>query len=74
MSEHLPTVSGKEMVKLLEKVGWYATRQRGSHIMMKKSGVYYTLAVPQHKQLAKGTLATLMNEAGLTAQDLRDML
>jgi predicted RNA binding protein YcfA (HicA-like mRNA interferase family) len=74
MSEHLPNISGKECVKALQEKGWYVTRQKGSHIMMKKDGERYTLAVPRHTTLGKGLLSQLLADAGITVEDFRRLL
>ena len=62
----LPNLSGKEVVRLLEKAGWEKVRQRGSHMIMVKSGEIASLSVPNHKEVAKGTLRSLIRAAGLT--------
>jgi len=62
----LPNLSGKEVVRLLEKAGWEKVRQRGSHMIMVKSGEIASLSVPKHKEVAKGTLRSLIRAAGLT--------
>ena len=62
----LPNLSGKEVVRLLEKAGWEKVRQRGSHMIMMKPGEIASLSVPNHKEVAKGTLRSLIRAAGLT--------
>jgi len=41
-------------------------RQKGSHIIMVKEGQIVTLSIPNHKQIAKGTLRSLIRSASLT--------
>ena len=53
----LPRLSGRETVKAFEALGWQVTRQKGSHIILTKAGNIATLSVPDHKDVAKGTLA-----------------
>ena len=62
----LPVLSGRKAVRVFEKLGWEVARQRGSHIIMVKDGEMATLSVPDHKELAKGTLRSLIRSAGLT--------
>jgi predicted RNA binding protein YcfA (HicA-like mRNA interferase family) len=62
----LPSLSGKEVVRLLEKAGWEKVRQRGSHMILVKPGEIASLSVPNHKEVAKGTLRSLVRAAGLT--------
>lgn len=74
MSEHLPALSGKECVQVFLSNGWAVSRQRGSHIILRKAGFPRGLCVPNHKVLDKGTLASLIRQAGLTPQEFRNLL
>ena len=65
----LPVVSGKEVVRVLESFDWEIARQRGSHIIMTKDGEYASLSVPDHKEIAKGTLRSLLRAANLTIDE-----
>jgi predicted RNA binding protein YcfA (HicA-like mRNA interferase family) len=65
----LPVLSGAEAVKVLQKAGWTVDRQRGSHVILVKDGHPATLSVPDHKELAKGTLRSLIRAAGMTTDD-----
>lgn len=65
----LPLLSGRQVVKIFRKLGWQVARQRGSHVILTKSGHIATLSVPNHKEVAKGTLRALIRDAGLTVQD-----
>jgi predicted RNA binding protein YcfA (HicA-like mRNA interferase family) len=64
----LPRMSGREVVRAFEKHGWEVARQRGSHVIMVKTGQNVTLSIPDHKEVAKGTLRSLIRSAGLTVQ------
>ena len=74
MTPRQPVVSGKALVRALERDGWSVVRQRGSHVRLKKSGRRYALVVPLHKELKKGTLAGILRDAGLTTDGLRELL
>jgi predicted RNA binding protein YcfA (HicA-like mRNA interferase family) len=65
----LPVMSGREVVRAFEKHGWEIVRQRGSHIIMVKAGQNVTLSIPDHKEVARGTLRSLIRSAGLTVQE-----
>ena len=65
----LPTLSGREVVKLFAKDGWEVARQRGSHIIMVRAGHIASLSVPDHKEVAKGTLRSLIRSSGLTVEE-----
>jgi predicted RNA binding protein YcfA (HicA-like mRNA interferase family) len=65
----LPVLSGRKAVRAFEKHGWQVARQRGSHIIMVKEGENVTLSIPDHKEVAKGTLRSLIRAAGLTVDE-----
>jgi predicted RNA binding protein YcfA (HicA-like mRNA interferase family) len=65
----LPILSGREVAKVFERLGWEIARQRGSHIILVKAGHQATLSVPDHREVAKGTLRSLMRRAGVTPED-----
>ncbi len=44
----LPNLSGKEVVKVFENLGWQFSRQSGSHIVLTKEGEMASLSVPNH--------------------------
>ena len=70
----LPVVSGAEAVKAFERAGWRRDRQRGSHVVLLKPGQIASLSVPQHKQLAPGTLRSLIRAAGMTLEEFAGLL
>jgi predicted RNA binding protein YcfA (HicA-like mRNA interferase family) len=74
MSEHLPALSGKECIGVLEKAGWSVARQRGSHIVLRKAGYPRGVCVPNHTVIDKGTLASLIRQSGLTQEEFRKLL
>ena len=65
----LPNLSGKEVVKAFENLGWQVSRQSGSHIVLTKDGEIASLSVPNHKEVAKGTLRSLIRAANLTLDE-----
>jgi predicted RNA binding protein YcfA (HicA-like mRNA interferase family) len=65
----LPVLSGKEVVAVFEKFGWQFTRQSGSHMILVKDGEIATLSIPNHREIAKGTLRSLIRTAGLTVNE-----
>jgi predicted RNA binding protein YcfA (HicA-like mRNA interferase family) len=51
----LPVISGKKLVKVLTKLGYYVRDQKGSHIHLRHP-IRKPLTVPAHKIIARGTL------------------
>jgi predicted RNA binding protein YcfA (HicA-like mRNA interferase family) len=74
MSEGLPVVSGQRLVGALEREGWQLVRQRGSHVRMKHPGHRTSITVPLHRELKRGTLSGILNDAGLDSDQLRRLL
>jgi predicted RNA binding protein YcfA (HicA-like mRNA interferase family) len=58
-------VSGKEILKLLQKNGWYETSTEGSHIQLKHSTKPGKVTVPNHREIKPGTLNSIKKQAGL---------
>ena len=59
MGSALPVMSGRDVVRIFESLGWEAVRQAGSHIIMTKDRELVTLSVPDHREVSKGTLRSL---------------
>lgn len=65
----LPNLGGKEVVKVFQHLGWQIARQRGSHIILIKANHNATLSVPDHKEVAQGTLRGLIRSADLSVEE-----
>jgi predicted RNA binding protein YcfA (HicA-like mRNA interferase family) len=74
VSDHLPVLSGAQLIKALERDGWRATRQRGSHVLLKNPERSTTLVVPLHRELKRGTLAGILRDAGMDRESLANLL
>lgn len=71
----LPRVSGREVVKALARVGYEQDRQRGSHIILRRETYpHRRVVVPDHKEVAKGTLRSIIRETGLTVDEFKALL
>jgi predicted RNA binding protein YcfA (HicA-like mRNA interferase family) len=70
----LPVISGAKAVRAFEKAGWRKDRQRGSHVVMLKSDRNVSLSIPQHRELAPGTLRALIRLAGMTVEEFAGLL
>lgn len=70
----LPVLSGRKAVRAFEKLGWQVARQRGSHIIMVKDGENVTLSIPDHKEVAKAALRSLIRAAGITVDEFVRLL
>ncbi len=71
----LPILSGRQVVKALRKIGYEFDHQRGSHIVLRQTDPpHRRLTVPDHDEVAKGTLRAVLRQAGLTVGELRALL
>ncbi|MBK6376689.1 type II toxin-antitoxin system HicA family toxin [Dokdonella sp.] len=61
----LPRVSGSGAVRALQKLGFEVARQRGSHIVLRRGSA--GCVVPNHHELKVGTLASVLKQAGVSA-------
>jgi len=62
----LPQLSGREAIRVLEKLGFRAVRRRGSHIVLSCGSS--TCVVPDHRELATGTLSGILKQAGVSRE------
>lgn len=65
----VPLLRPREVVRAFEQLGWQVARRRGSHIILARPGHLATLCVPDHPQVARGTLRGLIGKAGLTVDE-----
>ena len=71
----LPVVSGKQLCKILQKMGYLIDHQTGSHIILRQEkSPHRRLTVPDHKEIAKGTLRAIIRQAGLAVDEFRELL
>ena len=74
MGKPLPILSGKKVRRAFESDGWDCVRQKGSHMILVKEGSMATLSVPDHKEVARGTLRSLVRAAGMTVEEFLELL
>lgn len=68
------TFSGKEVVKALHRMGFVVDHQRGSHIFLHNLERNISVIVPNHKELRKGTLHSILKKAGISLQELKGLV
>ena len=68
----LPVVSGAEVIRALERLGFRMVRQRGSHVMMCKGA--NACVVPLHRELKRGTPRGLLRQAEIDAAEFINAL
>ena len=72
----LPRVSGQQAIRALEQIGFVQVRQRGSHVVLRRSMPEGDVgcAVPLHRELAVGTLAGVLKQAKVSVKEFTDAL
>jgi predicted RNA binding protein YcfA (HicA-like mRNA interferase family) len=61
----LPLLSGKQVIKILQKIGYYIRDQKGSHVHLRHP-IRPPLTIPDHREVARGTLREIIKQAGLS--------
>jgi len=71
----LPRLSGKEVIKIISKIGFKTIRQKGSHVFMMKEteNKKVTTVVPLHDEIDRGTLLEIIRQIGLTKEEFLDL-
>ena len=70
----LPSISGKNCVKALQKVGFYLKRRESSHIILRRDNPFAQVVVPDHQELAKGTLRAILRDVDLSVEEFIRLL
>jgi len=71
----MPVVSAREALRVFERIGYAVDHQTGSHIILRHHDPpHRRLTVPNHKTLAKGTLRSLIRQAGMNVEEFRQLL
>ena len=72
MSEkEMPTATGIQIVRALERGGWHMVSQKGHHVRLQKStdAETFKLTVPAHHPVKRSTLAHILKQARLSVDD-----
>lgn len=76
MSPRLPRITADEVLRALRRDGWHASSQSGSHVKLRHPVKHGHVVVPKHvgRALKPKTLQVILDQAGLTADELRALL
>jgi len=67
-------LSGRRVRRALERAGFYLKRQKGSHMVLRRDDPFAQVVVPAHKSIDTGTLAAILEAAGITSDKFRELL
>ncbi len=71
----LPSITPKEIIKVLEKEGFVLDRIKGSHQIYYHPETKRRAVIPFHKKdLPKGTLLEILKQAGISKDAIKDIL
>ena len=72
----LPLVSGRRVIKALPKAGFLVAGRKGSHVRLKKKvdDRVFVVIVPDHAELARGTLKSILRQANMTREEFLRLL
>ena len=71
----LPSLTPQKIIRILEKRGFVLDRTKGSHRIYYQPETKKRVVVPFHKRdLPKGTLLEILKQAGISKEELRDLV
>lgn len=76
MTPHLPSVTGPELARIAEKMGFRRDRQSGSHAVFYRAADHRRIVIPMHQgqDLRPKTLLGILHDMDVTVEALRDLL
>ena len=72
MNPPLPVVSGSEVIDALVDAGFLRVGQRGSHVKLRRADL--TVIVPLHRELAPGTLRSIIRQSEMSVEEFLKLL
>lgn len=71
----LPRISGREVATALTRIGYQMDRQKGSHMVLRTAAPpHRRIVVPDHREVAKGTLRAILRQAGISVDEFTGLL
>lgn len=67
-------VSGRKLVRIFEKLGYEKVSQKGSHIKMRDYAAGSVAIIPDHKEIDRWTLKTILRQAGISDEEFNTKL
>jgi len=75
MGSKYPVLPPDEIIKAIIKVGFYKVSHKGSHVKYRKDGDQTrNVIIPMHNEVAKGTLQSILEQAGITIEEFKELL
>ena len=67
-------LSGRQVRRALERAGFRLRRQKGSHMVLRRDEPFAQVVVPAHPSIDTGTLAAILDAAGMDPEQFRELL
>jgi len=67
-------LSGRKVIRALQKAGFYIRRQKSSHVIMRRDKPFAQVVVPMHRSIDTGTLDAIIEGAGLTVEKFIELV
>jgi predicted RNA binding protein YcfA (HicA-like mRNA interferase family) len=75
MPSKYPILPPNDIIKALSKLGFKKISQKGSHAKYRNSEIPpRTYIIPMHKEIAKGTLQSILEQVGITIEQFKELL
>lgn len=74
MSSKYPVLPPKDIIKVLNLLGFYKISQKGSHVKFKNLETGFVCIVPMHNEIAKGTLKSILEQANIELEIFLNLL
>lgn len=75
MSKRIPALTANQVIRALERAGFYERRQTGSHVILRKEGLSRPVPIPKHRgALPRKLLLEILKEAGLRQDEFLELL
>lgn len=74
MSSKYPILPPKDIIKVLNLLGFYKVSQKGSHVKFKNQETGFVCIVPMHNEIAKGTLKSILEQANIKLEIFLNLL
>jgi predicted RNA binding protein YcfA (HicA-like mRNA interferase family) len=72
MPSKYPVLKPEEVIRVLQKTGFTFKSQKGSHVKYTRNG--RAVIIPMHEEIRKGTLKSILSQAGISLEELQNLL
>lgn len=74
MSSKYPVLPPNKIINALTKIGFEKISQKGSHAKYKNRQTQRVFIIPLHKEIAKGTLKSILEQADVELEEFLNLL